>query len=701
MLHVRGPWMTCQITVLDHASALVASGVGELQVSLPAGLYQVLCRLGDATEKKLVDVAPGSATPLRFEYGALTFRSAAPISGTSTTREWHEGPAARHSRDLTDRSRSGNSRLFIFVRTVQPERYQDFARGLRLRDRARRVVTTFETGVAKDQSGGYLAYSADLPAGPYVLTFARRGRPARSQPLWLSPGYETQAFVPVRKVPILGDLSLFMAPLGQGFDPGDPMVKTTETVLDGLERGINLASSNEMQQMLIGKFQHPWLGVLAAHALRRDPSPDLSLIRTVVSNMADLIPDHPDVRALLLEYGADDHEPFDTPPMLWAGLDIVQRHAREHLETIPPHSPLARIYPRLLQDSPWVAWQRERQAVKRAQSASKRRRADEESRGLPPAAPSIQMPVVAEGLARKAYELDYDALPTAGLSESEEEEASGAEPFALEGTLFARVDAAEVSQALQIPLSTASVALEALLADPAGKLADPSVLNSAEQAVLEYSLQRGGSGGAAAATTLPSESEVERLYKRLSAAAGRLQSLGQGKTWGASPPDQSVALLYRVAAAVGQQDDAVLVVDEAAVVHYVSATIEAITGFAPDTIVRGSQRGYAPLVAALEASGVGDDVRLPHADGSEITVRVARADVAPPAGSSERARLYKLRLAGSDPIPEERLRELQSGASTVELYLSLMTHAGADERADQHAKLHERLERMAERMDVG
>lgn len=696
-LVVEGPWMTCEITVSNHGSVQVAAGVGRLMVSLPGGIYQVRCQLGDAIEQKLTDVAPGRRTDVRFDYGALSFRSAAPIQGTSTSREWHEGPAHEHSRRMTDPTRRGNARLFVFVRTVQPERYQGFERGLRLRDGKRALITNFESQVARSETEGYVAYSADLPAGPYVLTFARRGRPARSQPLWLSPGYETQVFVPVRKVPALGDLSLFMAPRGQGFDPGDPMIKSTETVLDGLERGLNLASSAEMEQMLVGKFEHPWLGVLAAHALRRDPSPDDALIQTVISNMHALIPDHPDVRALRLAYGSDDHTPFDLPPLLWASLDIVQRHARDHLETIPPDSPLARIYPRLLQDSPWVAWRRERVAVRRASAAARRRHADVQSKGLSPAPPSLDMPVVAEGLARQAYDLDYGQGPMSGAEVGAGESDSEGEEVALPGTLLTQVDAAEVSRALRIPLSTAWVAIEGLRADPAGKLDDPTLLSSTEQAVLDYTLRQSRTGGEGPAAAPPAESPVERLYKRLSSAAARLEKLGSDPAGGGE--DETLQRLRAMADAIGRYDDAVLVVDEAGVAHYVSATVQPITGYAPQAVIRGSKRGFDPLVAALEEGGAGDAVPLPGADGGEILVRVARAAVRSPDAGSGKAHLYKLRLVSHDPLPEGTLRALQSQASTVELYLSLMQHAAVDERAAQRAQLDRHLQKMASHVD--
>lgn len=202
-----------------------------------------------------------------------------------------------------------------------------------------------------------MASTADLPHGPYLLVYQPDAKTSRTQPLWLSPGFETHVFILCRERLHLDDLFLSMAYKGAGFQPDDAEALAVEVVLDGLQRGQNLASAEQMQQMLREKFNNPWLGVLAAYALLLDRSPDRALIQIVTDNLRGMLgPDHPDLRALALDPEQPADRALDFPPLLRAGLQRVQRHSITHQTTIPPASLTNRIYDGLLADSPWTAW---------------------------------------------------------------------------------------------------------------------------------------------------------------------------------------------------------------------------------------------------------------------------------------------------------------------------------------------------------
>src|SRR5262249_18698302 len=163
-------------------------------------------------------------------------------------------------------------------------------------------------------------------------------------------GYDTQVFLLAQKQPALASMAISMAALHSGFDPDDAELITTEVVLDGLQRGRNLISSEQMQRLLNSKFINPWLGILAAHALRLDPAPNQQLLATVLTNLQQILQlgDHPDLRALELQDGTPAPQPFPFPPMLQASLMLVRRHAARHPKTVPLRSLTSRLLDGLL-----------------------------------------------------------------------------------------------------------------------------------------------------------------------------------------------------------------------------------------------------------------------------------------------------------------------------------------------------------------
>jgi hypothetical protein len=370
LLEVTAPNELAEIKVYDGNGQVVGRSQGALRHDLPQGDYQVEVTLADGRASRAVTVS--AATPVKLEsrdlQADLLFTSAAPLYFTRTSHEYHMDPATALSRTPTWQGPGGgDSRLFIFVRTVDRNRFPVTVRGLSLQDADGRLLNDFTVGVVIEPNAGLVALTADLPAGPYLLAYEPGAGYSRTQPLWLCAGWETHVFIPCRERLYLEDLSLSMAERGAGFQPGDWEAGATEVVLAGLEQGRNLASGEQLRQMLHGKFRNPWLGILAAHALRLDARPDKDLLSLVLGNVQAMVGEHfPDLRALRL----DPEQPaemdgFAFPPMLRAGLDLAQRHSLKHQTTIPPTSLTARLYDGLLADSPWTAW-RSLSAVERA-----------------------------------------------------------------------------------------------------------------------------------------------------------------------------------------------------------------------------------------------------------------------------------------------------------------------------------------------
>lgn len=386
-LSITGPHMTAELVVLNHRLEPVVKGVGTLEpLELPPGLYDVQATVGGAKAYYMVRLTPGGSVAVEasdWNMEDVRFSSAAPLTGTSTTHEWQTDPAEKWSRQTTWTSSGAgspaNSRLFIFVRTLDPREHRGhFAQGLELLDCDGRLITKLEgPAVQAKPESGWMAFCADLPAGPYIL-HRRQGsgvRP-RYQPLYLCPEWETQVFVPSGRQPSLRKLSLIYARRGEGFVPDDSQDKAAEAVLAGLRRGCNLATAEQMRNLLEHKLERPWLGVLAAHAMRlqspggtadsrtgRDRSQaatyqekDAGLYRKVVERISALLPNHPDVQALRLVF-RESNPSFPFPPLLQSGLFLARQLETElGVDFIPADSLTDCALDRLYANSVWTGW---------------------------------------------------------------------------------------------------------------------------------------------------------------------------------------------------------------------------------------------------------------------------------------------------------------------------------------------------------
>src|SRR5919109_4192032 len=136
-VHVHTQMITAEISVYDASYRRVASAVGELRAQLPPGVYEVEAAVGQRRERQFVVLNPGSPQQnVYFQNRETGLASAAPLPGTDTTHEWHRYPAEEWSRKETmPGAANARARLFVFIRTLEPEKYKDkYDRGLRLMD---------------------------------------------------------------------------------------------------------------------------------------------------------------------------------------------------------------------------------------------------------------------------------------------------------------------------------------------------------------------------------------------------------------------------------------------------------------------------------------------------------------------------------------------------------------------------------------
>ena len=248
-----------------------------LEAVLEAGAYQVQTTLEGRTESEWIPVAEGKVTQVSPKaWEKLKFTSASPIKDIDNFNKTHTDKAAELSRKNTwEYKNGGNSRLFLFVRTLDPQTYgETFSDGLELWNDKGEIITDFADGIIKEQKQGWMAFNADLPSGGYILRRGRRGVRLRHQVFYLCDDWETQIFLKARRFPSLSTWSLNMARQGEGFRPNDEALSAAEAITDNLRYGSNslflLQNEKIMESLdvlLDEKTGNPWLGVLAAHAI--------------------------------------------------------------------------------------------------------------------------------------------------------------------------------------------------------------------------------------------------------------------------------------------------------------------------------------------------------------------------------------------------------------------------------------------------
>jgi hypothetical protein len=569
-LHVEVPHWAATVGVYDKRLQPVAGlsvvrqsqrakGVYEAVVELPPGIYDVEVALADRSQRQFTAVFPGQTSRIDGDTWKLGLSSAAPLEGTDTSQATHRTRAETWSRRTTwTQAPGGDSRLFLFVRTMEPKRHPNFSDGLFLLDADGAPVTSFDDGTRKSAAEGWLAFTAELPAGYYMLRRGRRGVRVRYQAIYLCAGWETHAFLVAGARPIMGTMTLSMAPLGAGFRADDDTAVAAEAIMAGLRRatdGAPITGSERLVRLVRGTRDNPWLSILAAYSLLRtrerlaiegrwSEDSELADLQREVRKALEPVDGHPDARAVRLQDDEPAPAPFWHPPLLRMGLLRVQRHATRHASTVPLDSLTDRVLDNQVANSPWTAWRvvDPLPQPEHAVPTNKPQMLDLKKAAPAPADPALAAAFVQAGspmapVFRLDDELDADGaaaatpeptavdrLLTASVLKATQElgrasDATGVAdkvPLDLPGTLGELLDPVKpeaVSASCGVSLARAEDGLKRLRrrgadAPSAAPEQPPPALNPGEQAVLTYALQSAAQTGSTAALAAPAADAV-------------------------------------------------------------------------------------------------------------------------------------------------------------------------------------------------
>jgi hypothetical protein len=367
-----------ELSVVDSNFREVAHGVGDLDVNVLPGIYELRFQAGPQYEKRLVSVAPGQV----YEDKSIdvAFPSAAPIEGTSTSHEYQQTAAAEASQ-ITTAAGVGTAGLVLMVRNVREWEHlmfdQSTVAALTLLDSNLEPVPDFDAGWKIDSANCWATWSANLAPGGYALRVRRTAKRETGAPvvfdqaIWLTDRWQTLVFIPnSADGPLLESGTMHMVELALDWSPYERDVNSAlELALWGLREGRTVVPS-DLRPLLHAKFQNPMLGIIAAHSLLLASKPDFDLVDTVLENLTRLIPNHPDLTALrwlAAETRSETRYPdpaqappsvlVSWPPLLRASYAALIRRDSQDASTIEDGSVAERAAAQVVTCGVWTAWE--------------------------------------------------------------------------------------------------------------------------------------------------------------------------------------------------------------------------------------------------------------------------------------------------------------------------------------------------------
>jgi hypothetical protein len=366
------PDSVMQVKVFDADYNEVGSGCGSVSVELHPGLYKAEVEAGGVRSQEIFRISDG---PMTLNLAAPLFPSAVPVNGSSTSHEYHSGPAM----DLALRQPSqvlpgADSELMVFVRVSAPTLGTPLDlphpwENLGIRDFPASGTPLIMPLDFVDTYSLVAATKLAVPAGTYALTSEQCGElDSESFGLALQtvPGWRTECYVDCTVEtreefgleatlarPNFAEAAVHLVEIGQPPLVHDELGTRTELARIRLATGRRSVIPDQQDVA-----RSPMLGIYAAYAAyQRDPQ-DTKTIFQCLEALPLAVKAVTDVRLLLawIEESRDTlpPQPLDIP-MLSIAWDLSRR--------LPPPCQLAPVLRGMIGQwrsggSMWSAWQR-------------------------------------------------------------------------------------------------------------------------------------------------------------------------------------------------------------------------------------------------------------------------------------------------------------------------------------------------------
>ena len=351
-----------EVFLIDHTFALVDRSIGGLSKLVTPGVYTVKVRLGNVVAERLVVADQHKHVDMSSE---LTVASAAPISGSSRTHEYHMDAARTESEQVALTAGTGSA-VFLMTRSWSPPLGRSGAPAEMLLRRPDGTTVAelrnlgTEVGSGADPARGA---TIEVDPGAYVLGwYDYDAAVGAEQAVYAVAGWQTQVFL-LREPDEDrgGNYSVSMLMTRSGFHPDDSMARTVEVARSALAEERSVASSTISESLFV-KFENPMLGLFGAHLMllsreaerkaaaeerrsmsKKRPRAPVQFRQEqfdeVVRNLADLLgPDHPDVVALATRTSDPDLPalaPVTMPPLLWRSWLLLIEASHDHPPLVP------------------------------------------------------------------------------------------------------------------------------------------------------------------------------------------------------------------------------------------------------------------------------------------------------------------------------------------------------------------------------
>ncbi|WPV01950.1 hypothetical protein SNE26_09205 [Mucilaginibacter sp. cycad4] len=342
-----------RLTLYDGRMQVIADDYASITCETSKGLYKLTLKLNEAyTEQYIVldqDRYENIPTPQTA--------SATLAAGFNTTHEYYSLDAETISREPTADlpAEKGNGALFLFFRYPDEPTFSNFylpgqrlTDHFKLLDADRRIICDFTENYVREELDrfGWTGFHASLKPGIYYLYYEgrkaeklwqeRQGQPAREMPIHVFEGWQTQGFMTFRNGPVFTSLIFSLAKLDHRERLGF-RIQEELTLLEGVLRkfanGIYYLPKDMLSNLAYGKFENPFLGLVAAYSyFKSRGSGQEQFFATVVRNLNQLLgAETPDVSALNALAAAHSNAPvripvaLRTPAMFAPGFSLVLR----------------------------------------------------------------------------------------------------------------------------------------------------------------------------------------------------------------------------------------------------------------------------------------------------------------------------------------------------------------------------------------
>ena len=212
----------------------------------------------------------------------------------------------------------------------------------------------------------WAALRVDLAPGTYGVRVQTIDLGTYEVFLTVCDGWQTQLFLTFEQfwvdgveisAPSLRRSSVFMAQSYNGFDPSSSGVRLSELAKQGLTQGRDIVSKDLMDRFLSGKFEYPFLGLVALQILMKRRRRNHELIKTVIRNLNNLLHNHPDLTILMMANEMEEVEnleKIEVPPTLAGSWEILTKATRRHAGLVSPNSKTAEIGHNVVTLEPWL-----------------------------------------------------------------------------------------------------------------------------------------------------------------------------------------------------------------------------------------------------------------------------------------------------------------------------------------------------------